>query len=87
MRTAVCVWTVLLALVLGASETRAQTFPRDDQWRVLECDGVASFDPVADEPAAVDERDVVGDSRSPRSTTSRTRTSSSCGCAWRPIRG
>ena len=65
MRTAVCVWTVLLALVLGASETRAQTFPRDDQWRVLECDGVASFDPVADEPAAVDERDVVGDSAQP----------------------
>lgn len=66
MRSAIALLVLCCAAIsVGAREARAQTFPRDDQWRVLECDGVPSFDPVGDEPGAIDERDVVGDAAQP----------------------
>ena len=51
-------------LLLPAAAT-AQTWPADGQWRVLMCGGAPAFDPVADEPAATNERDVVGDAGQP----------------------
>jgi hypothetical protein len=51
-----------LLLPVGAS---AQTWPTDDQWRVLECGGVPSFDPLADQAGASNDRDVVGDAGAP----------------------
>lgn len=52
-------------LAAAAEVACAQTWPADAAWRVLECGGAPSFDPRADEPAARDERDVVGDATSP----------------------
>ena len=56
---------ILLVTLLGATSASAQTFPADADWRVIECRGVPSFDPVRDESGAVGERDVVGDSDAP----------------------
>ncbi len=65
MRSITTLVFIALAVSLGSAVAAAQTFPPEDGWRVLECDGVPSFDPVADEPAAVNERDVVGDAAQP----------------------
>lgn len=54
-----------LAALACASGARAQTWPTDAAWRVLACGDVPSFDPLRDEPAARNERDVVGDAASP----------------------
>lgn len=62
MRTACFMLSIAFALPSGAS---AQTFPTDDAWRVLNCGGVPATDPIADEPGATNERDVVGDSADP----------------------
>lgn len=43
----------------------AQTWPADESWRVLTCGGVPSYDGVADQAGASNERDVVGDSADP----------------------
>lgn len=56
---------VVLAVVIAPRAASAQTWPTDDQWRILYCGGVPSFDPVADEAGASNERDVVGDSEHP----------------------
>lgn len=57
--------SIVLFACLAPTAAQAQTFPTDAEWRVLSCGGVPSFDPVADEPGARDERDVVGDATSP----------------------
>lgn len=60
--------TIALSAVFAAffpTAAAAQTWPADDQWRLLECGGEPSWDPLADEPGANDERDVVGDATSP----------------------
>jgi hypothetical protein len=60
---------VLFGIVLAAPmQAAAQTWPSDSQWRILYCGTdplVPSWDPVADEPGAVNERDAVGDSANP----------------------
>lgn len=55
----------VLASALGASSASAQTWPADADWRVIECLGGPSFDPLRDESGAVGERDVVGDAGAP----------------------
>jgi hypothetical protein len=56
---------VSLGLLAAPSVASAQVWPADDAWRVLLCGAVPSFDPVADEPAAIADRDVVGDAAQP----------------------
>ncbi len=54
---------VLSSILVAPSLASAQTWPTDDQWRLLYCgEGLPAFDPVMDEPGATNERDVVGDS-------------------------
>lgn len=65
MRRTLLAGLSFLACVTAASTAAAQTWPADEDWRVLECGDVPSFDPLADEPSANDERDVVGDADSP----------------------
>lgn len=61
----------LLAALFGiglSTTAHAQTdpvFPADDEWVVLNCGGVPSYDPLKDEPGANGEKDVVGDSTDP----------------------
>ena len=43
----------------------AQEFPPDDGWTALRCAGAPMTDPVADQPGAVDERDIVGTEAAP----------------------
>jgi hypothetical protein len=60
--------TTLCSLILVASTSRvaaAQSWPADDAWRTLYCAGVPSWDPVADEPGATNDRDIVGDADHP----------------------
>ncbi len=57
---------VLVQWIAGtASIAGAQTWPADADWRPLYCGDVPAFDPLADEPSATDERDVVGDAAHP----------------------
>jgi len=60
---------ILSSIILGsfalAGPASAQAFPSDMGWRILDCGGMPSFDPLDDEPGATNERDVVGDSTSP----------------------
>lgn len=55
----------VLVAALGPRAAEAQSWPADDDWRVLLCGGEPSFDPLADEPGATAERDVVGDADHP----------------------
>lgn len=58
--------TALVHIVAGtASIAGAQTWPADDEWLVLYCGDRPAFDPLADEPGATNERDVVGDDAQP----------------------
>ncbi len=54
-----------LAVAWAPLVARAQTFPADGDWRVLYCGGVPSYDDVADQASAVNDRDVVGDALHP----------------------
>lgn len=56
---------MLAAIVLSPRGVAAQTFPADGDWRLLYCGGEPSWDPLADEPGANDDRDVVGDADAP----------------------
>ena len=57
---------ILVAITSAqAAPAFAQTWPTDLEWRVLRCGGSPSFDPVADEPGATNERDIVGDANQP----------------------
>jgi MYXO-CTERM domain-containing protein len=59
-------WMIALAIgTTAAAPASAQVWPTDAEWRVLTCGDVPSFDPLADEPAARDDRDVVGDADAP----------------------
>lgn len=58
-------WVIALSLLVAPSIASAQVWPADDEWRVLFCGEVPSFDPRQDEPSATGERDVVGDGSSP----------------------
>jgi MYXO-CTERM domain-containing protein len=52
-----------LAVMLGPGVARAQTFPQDNQWVPLTCDGQVATDPVGNvQPPALD---VVGDAADP----------------------
>jgi hypothetical protein len=52
-----------LAVMLGPRVAGAQTFPQDNQWLPLTCDGRVATDPVGDvQPPAID---VVGDAADP----------------------
>jgi hypothetical protein len=53
------------ALAGGAATAAGQVFPADDDWTALACGDRPMFDGVADEPQAVDERDIVGDDDAP----------------------
>ena len=59
-----------IAIAIGlvaaaAAPARAQSFPNDADWDPFHCGDAAMFDAVADEPGAVDERDLVGDEAEP----------------------
>ena len=56
----------LVCVLAFSTSVQAQpTFPAEDQWIVLMCGGQPSFDPLADEPGANADKDVVGDSADP----------------------
>jgi MYXO-CTERM domain-containing protein len=55
----------MFVIVFSSTSAAAQEFPADDEWWPLDCGDVPSFDPVADEPGATNERDVVGDADAP----------------------
>lgn len=55
----------VMILIGSAGEASAQAWPVDDAWRILFCGSEPSFDPLDDEPAATNERDVVGDAEDP----------------------
>lgn len=65
MRLCTKLAAVAATLAFAPFTATAQVFPTDDQWVLLECGDVPSFDPVADEPGAVAERDIVGDANAP----------------------
>jgi hypothetical protein len=52
-------------LAAAAAPARAQDFPADADWDPFHCGDAAMFDAVADEPTAIDERDIVGDEAQP----------------------
>ncbi len=57
--------SISIATFLIAAPAAAQQFPADADWWALECGDVPSFDPVADEAGASNERDIVGDADAP----------------------
>jgi hypothetical protein len=56
---------IVLTMVLGSAAAEAATFPGDASYLPLRCGGAVMTDLLADQPAALDERDVVGDVNAP----------------------
>lgn len=67
MKTRIDMAMAFAALLLAASggPARAQDFPAEGDWEEFHCGDSAMWDDAADEPTAVDERDVVGDELQP----------------------
>lgn len=65
MRRATSIVLAIGLLGAAAAPARAQDFPADADWEPFHCGDAAMFDAVADEPTAVDERDLVGDEAQP----------------------
>jgi hypothetical protein len=57
-------WSAL-AIVLAGASAHAATFPSDASYVPLRCGGGVMTDPLGDEPPALAERDLVGDSNAP----------------------
>ena len=65
-------WLLLGGLALS-TESFAQTFPSEGSWVALPCSRTeAMTDPLGDVPAALRERDLVGDARRPAGSRSAT---------------
>src|SRR5215510_1472689 len=57
-------WSALTIVLAGAS-AHAATFPSDASYVPLRCGGGVMTDPLGDQPPALAERDLVGDSNAP----------------------
>lgn len=56
---------IALTIVLTSAAAHAATFPGDASYRPLRCAGAVMTDPLGDQPAALLERDLVGDPNAP----------------------
>jgi len=56
---------VALTLVVTSATAHAATFPADASYLPLRCGGAVMTDPLGDQPPAVLERDLVGDTAAP----------------------
>jgi hypothetical protein len=56
---------IALSIVLTSATARAATFPGDASYVPLRCGNQVMTDPLADEPPALAERDLVGDGNAP----------------------
>jgi hypothetical protein len=52
---------IALTVVLTSAAAHAATFPADASYRPLRCGGAVMTDPLGDQPPALAERDLVGD--------------------------
>lgn len=65
MRTVLAFSLALPLAALAAGRAAAQEFPPDPDWEPLRCRGEVMTDGLGDEPAAIGERDLVGDGDEP----------------------
>jgi hypothetical protein len=65
MRATAILATLLPCLAVGGLAHAQPTFPADGEYDPLDCGPNTMWDPVADEPGAIDERDIVGDDADP----------------------
>jgi hypothetical protein len=56
---------IALTIVLGSTAAHAATFPADASYVPLRCGGEVMTDPMGDQPPALLERDLVGDTIAP----------------------